>query len=444
MKSKIKFQTLLFTILCGWFLLPLFAALFGLYYGTTIKSEFARAFYHQLSYYQDLFLYFGLTTLIILLLELAKQSSNFSLSRAKIKSFFKNNIWFLFYLLLLVWITLSALQSPSLTDAFAGAVYRDMGVFTYIVFGCLMLCPFLLKSKHQKLILMYLFLAVADIVAVIMLLQEKSIPLLNSSFGMLRSSVFVHFNHLGYYLNLASICASGLLIFEHKKSRCLQTFTFLSLLLLFYTLLINNTMGGILSCLITSVILLWFYYLRNRRLGLPQFIPITAIVILVALSYTGCFTSSSGENMSDNFMGLYMDANKLAENDNVDSIGTMRFSLWKYYGKMIPKHPLFGLGPDQEPTGYENYVISDRPANEYIYHAVFHGIPALIFYLGFLFSLAVYGFKHIKELSPSAMIAAGCVITYCISAFFGNAIYYTSCYLFLFLGFLLPGNKETD
>lgn len=148
--------------------------------------------------------------------------------------------------------------------------------------------------------------------------------------------------------------------------------------------------------------------------------------------------------MSDNFFSLYNDANKLARNEDIDSIGTNRFLLWRYYGKMIPEHPFLGLGPDQTPPGHENVSFSDRPANEYLYYAVFHGIPSLIFYLGFLVSLAVYSFKNIKKLSPSAMIAAGCVITYCISAFFGNVVYYTACYLFLFLGFLIPGNRKTD
>lgn len=443
MKSKIKFQTFLFIILCGWCLLPLLACLLGLYSGATAKSDFSREFY-QLSNYQNLFLYMGLATLLTLLLGSAKQASQISLSANKIKSYFKKNIWILFYLLLLIWITLSALHSPSLVDAFAGAAYRNMGLFTYIVFGCLMICPLLLKSEHKQIILMYLFLAIADIIAVVMLIQEKNIPLLNNSFGILRSSVFIHFNHLGYYLNLASICASGLLIFEHQKSRGLETFSFLSLLLLFYTLLINNTMGGILSCLITSIVILWFYYIRNRQLSLQQFVPIIVITILVTLSITGHLPSSSGEDMSDNFISLYTDANKLVENENIGSIGTGRFFLWQHYGKMIPKHPLLGLGPDQVPPNHENNSFSDRPANEYLYHAVFHGIPALVFYLGFLISLAVHCFKHIKELSSSAMIAAGCVITYCISAFFGNAVYYTACYLFLFLGFLLPRNKETN
>lgn len=443
MKSKIKIQTLLFIILCSWCLLPLFACLLGLHTGLTARSDFSRQFY-QSSHYQNLFLYMGLATLITLISGLARQASQISLSANKIKSYFKNNIWMLFYLLLLVWITISALHSPSLVDAFAGAAYRDMGVFTYIVFGCLMICPLLLKNEKRQLCLMYLFLAVADIVAVVMLLQEKNIPLLNNSFGMLRSCVFIHFNHLGYYLNLASICASGLFIYAHKKSRCLQTISFLSLLLLFYTLLINNTMGGILSCFITSFVILWFYYIRNQKLGVQQFLPIIVIAILIALSFTGHLPSSSGEDMSDNLIGLYTDANKLIENENTDSIGTNRFFLWKYYGKMIPQHPLLGLGPDQEPPGHENANFSDRPANEYLYHAVFHGIPALIFYLGFLFSLAAYCLKHIKELSESAIIAAGCVITYCISAFFGNAVYYTACYLFLFLGFLLSRNSETD
>ena len=443
MKSKTKFQTLLFIILCGWCLLPLFACLKELYIGITVTSEFLLDAF-RMSTYQDIFMLAGLFTLLPALYFLARYTSKLSFSLAKIKSFFKNNNWMFFYSLLLIWITLSTLHAPSLMDAFAGARYRNMGLFTYIVFSCIMLFSLFIKDEKSKFILMYLFLAVADIVAIFMLLQEKNIPLLNNSFGMLRSCVFIHFNHLGYYLNLASICASGLFIYAHKKSRCLQTFSFLSLLLLFYTLLINNTMGGILSCFITSVVILWFYYIRNQKLGVQQFLPIIVIAILIALSFSGHLPSSSGEDMSDNLIGLYTDANKLIENENTDSIGTNRFFLWKYYGKMIPQHPLLGLGPDQEPPGHENANFSDRPANEYLYHAVFHGIPALIFYLGFLFSLAAYCLKHIKELSESAIIAAGCVITYCISAFFGNAVYYTACYLFLFLGFLLPRNSETD
>ena len=443
MKIQNKFQKTIFIILCCWCMLPVFACIKELYTGATVTGELLLNFYQTMAC-QNIFLFIGLFTLLSGLLYLLKQASGLTFSLAKIKLYFKNNIWMLFYVLFLLWSTVSALNAPALIDAFAGDRYRNMGLYTYIIFTCIMLFALFIKDEKFGFYIMYLFLAVSDFVAIIMLIQERDIPLFNASFGMFRSSVFVHFNHFGYYLNLATICASGIFIYADKKSRGVQAFSFLSLLLLFYTLLINNTMGGILSSLITSIVILWFFYLRNRRIGPQQLLPIIAIVILVTLSFTGHLPSSSGENMSDNFFNLYNDANKLARNEDIDSIGTNRFLLWRYYGKMIPEHPFLGLGPDQTPPGHENVSFSDRPANEYLYYAVFHGIPSLIFYLGFLVCLAVYSFKNIKKLSPSAMIAAGCVITYCISAFFGNVVYYTACYLFLFLGFLIPGNRKTD
>lgn len=442
MKSMTRIEKTIFILLVFWCLLPIFACIWGLFTAATVHSEILLNGY-QLSHYQDLFLFVGTSTLLVLLLHLAKRASTLTLTLSQITSYFKNNIWMLFYTLLVIWILFSALHAPATLIALAGARYRDMGLFTYIVFGCLMLCPLFFHSERTIFVIMYLFLVVADLIAILMLIQEKDIPFLNIALGMLRSSVFVHFNHLGYYLNFACICASGLFIYEEKKNKQLQVFELCSLCLLFYTLLINNTMGGILACLITSIVLLWFYYLRNRQLGWQQLCPLLVIILLVIISCTGILPSSSGEDMHDNFAGLYEDANKLATNEDVGSIGTLRFSLWAYYGKMIPEHPLLGLGPDQEPIGYEEHVISDRPANEYLYHAVFHGIPALIFYLGFLITLAVHQFKHLKELSPSTMIAAGCVITYCISAFFGNALYYTACYFFLFIGFVIPYSSNS-
>lgn len=442
MKSMTHIEKIIFILLCGWCILPIFACIWGLITSATVHSEILLNGY-QMSHYQDLFFYIGTLTLLVLLFYLAKKASSLSLSIPQIISYFKKNPWMLFYLLFVLWITLSALHAPALLIALAGARYRDMGLFTYIIFGCLMLCPFFLRTDTSEFQIMYLFIFVADLIAILMLIQEKDLPFLNNAFGMLRSGVFIHFNHLGYYLNLACICVYGLFIYN-KKSRPLQAFEICSLVLLFYTLIVNNTMGGILACLITSVIVLWFYYLRNHKLSIQQWIPAFIIILLVTLSYLGYIPSSSGETMRDNFFGLFNDANKLAANEDIDSIGTQRFSLWKYYGSMIPKHPLLGLGPDQEPINYEKHVISDRPANEYLYHAVFHGVPALIFYLGFLITLAVHQFKHLKELSIPAIISAGCVITYCISAFFGNALYYTSCYLFIFLGFLLPRNSKKD
>ena len=75
MKSKIKIQTLLFIILCGWCLLPLFACLRELYTGAKVTSEFLLDA-SRMSIYQDVFMCMGLFTLLPLLFYLAKKSSD--------------------------------------------------------------------------------------------------------------------------------------------------------------------------------------------------------------------------------------------------------------------------------------------------------------------------------------------------------------------------------
>ena len=62
------------------------------------------------------------------------------------------------------------------------------------------------------------------------------------------------------------------------------------------------------------------------------------------------------------------------------------------------------------------------------------GIPALIAYLGAIFTLLGYQWKHLREAEETTLIAAGAVAGYLISAFFGITIFYTTPFLFFFWG----------
>ena len=101
---------------------------------------------------------------------------------------------------------------------------------------------------------------------------------------------------------------------------------------------------------------------------------------------------------------------------------------------------MFGYGP--EGTYYtwifEDDMGYDRPHNEYIQTALFMGIPAAILYLTGLFMLFIYCIKNRKQLPSYAIISGTAVFAYCISAFFGNSMYYTTPYFFMMLGMLSP------
>ena len=62
------------------------------------------------------------------------------------------------------------------------------------------------------------------------------------------------------------------------------------------------------------------------------------------------------------------------------------------------------------------------------------GIPALAAYLTALFSLAAFQWKRIKEVDECSLIAAGAVVGYLFSSFFGLTMFYTAPYFFLVLG----------
>ena len=110
--------------------------------------------------------------------------------------------------------------------------------------------------------------------------------------------------------------------------------------------------------------------------------------------------------------------------------------LWKACFKMIPESPVVGYGPEQLNDKYSGAMLpwTDRPANEYIQHMVFLGIPGLLLYLASLITMLVCQLKGIKKLTLTTIAAAGCVIAYAVCAFTGNTMFYTTPYMFMFLG----------
>lgn len=114
--------------------------------------------------------------------------------------------------------------------------------------------------------------------------------------------------------------------------------------------------------------------------------------------------------------------------------------LWKACLKMIPESPILGYGPEQLNEKYAGELGgvlaggTDRPENEYIQYMVFMGIPGFAMYIGALISMMICQLKKIKKLELITIASAGCALAYAAGACFGNSMYYTTPYFYMFLG----------
>ena len=77
---------------------------------------------------------------------------------------------------------------------------------------------------------------------------------------------------------------------------------------------------------------------------------------------------------------------------------------------------------------------TDRPENEYIQYMVFMGIPGLVMYMSALISMMICQLKKIKKMELITIASAGCALAYAAGACFGNSMYYTTPYFYMFLG----------
>ena len=87
-------------------------------------------------------------------------------------------------------------------------------------------------------------------------------------------------------------------------------------------------------------------------------------------------------------------------------------------------------------------IDQDRPHNLLIYLACVSGIPGMVLYVTAVGIIVIRGIKKIFNNERQGVIYLMIVITYLISSMFGNSMYYTSPYFFIFLGSLMHYNLK--
>ena len=355
------------------------------------------------------------------------------------KSFFNLHIWDLLLLFLLLWSAISTILADDLELAIMGTFYRSEGFTMYLNYAAIYICGKLVKDSKKRNLLLVSFCLSITLLAMTVYLQ--TMPSILDSLGNIgknlsgsgfntahRSAVFLNRNHFAYMLTLCLLGFAGVSIYSNGF---LYTVSLLMFALNFGALMINDTFGCYLSVLVGLVFLAVLMYFIN-----PKLIKKVLILIFIFVGITiACEFLGIGSVSAD--FDIINDSDvDMTQIESLDS-GHRRLILWKKAIECIFEKPIFGYGPEglyhiYTDGGFEN----NRPHNEYLQIAAFHGIPGLCLYLGSLLSLFVYCLKRLKKLPKELLIIGGMIFSYCASAFLGNSMYYTTPYFYLFFGIL--------
>lgn len=116
--------------------------------------------------------------------------------------------------------------------------------------------------------------------------------------------------------------------------------------------------------------------------------------------------------------------------------------LWRLTIDRIREKPIFGHGVEGIADYLSENFGNNRTHNEYLQYTAFFGIPAAISYVVGVFCVFLAGLKQKTKLDPEMLIALSADFGYCVSAFFGNTMFYTAPYFFMFLGLGFSTGRE--
>ena len=349
----------------------------------------------------------------------------------------RNNILPLCLVLLLLWSLISAFLSKNLSTSFFGSPFRKEGFFAYLAYAGLFCMTAFIKNEKSVRSVLFCHTSAASLVSLLSLcgLLEKDIGVFNNQ------------NHYGYYLCMMLPLALGLFISSDKKYGFIYL---IEAMLLTSGLIFCGSMGPFLAVVISVVCFTVFTAILHKKRLWRLLLGVALCALSGIVSAIGSW--DIGADMAKMASDIGVAAAKIGGDTTQETeeafnkIGSSRGVLWRYAWQFACERPIFGYGPDCFFDLYylKTGVLNQRPHNEFLQIAASLGFPALGFYLAGLGSLFVRFIKRFKALSPLQLTLFVCVLSYLISSFFGNTMYYTSPYFFMLLGFCFNLSKNEN
>ena len=352
--------------------------------------------------------------------------------------------FFIFLLFDIGIVLVTIIRGPNEYDL-NGHPYMNESIFSYILYPIsYFFCGMMVYQARRKKILLYSLVISALPVNLIALMVEYGLPFpYYMKYGVI--AVFHNSNHYGYYLAFVTMVSALMFVYEVKP--VLKILLLFSMSLSTTMIVINNTLGAFLA---TGFVLTLFFIYRLRdknskksddRNGSWQ----SALFVLILFVVITLFMSIGYQTVTKSLIKLFSDTGDIVNDFNTaDRAGSGRWKLWKNTVLHIPERPLTGFGVE----GLLNTYMVGTPHNELLQYAAFFGIPVAVLYVSACVVTLVRVWRSRAKMSPIAMVCFFTAIGYLVNSLFGVAIYYTTPFLYIFLGLsyseCVKSDKDTD
>ncbi|MBR6148825.1 MAG: O-antigen ligase family protein [Lachnospiraceae bacterium] len=443
-----NFGTISYALTVAFVYLPLVAGLIN--YSMTVGVRYYDPYeynYKCMTLWNFVFSMMALWLMIYFIGKTQKNSWNAKIVLDLIK---QRQKWLIFWLALFAWTIIPVAFSCNPMGALWGNTFLGSGYISHFYTLCAMLCVYMIKEDAHREKIIWHFIIVSDILAMIMLAFEYNIPFLKIFTLATGVSTYTNSNHYGYIITMAYMAVLGLYYREQtieKKERNVfkEILCVMSMVINAYALMINDTLGAYLAIVFAALIVLPLWRIRVGKIGIKALVPLFILGVFTVLSYNGFIISSLGSTIGQSLVVFVMDLFRIKhKSEGYKGAGTGRLALWIETIDRIRERPILGYGPDLIVDKDNVPILSNTPHNEFLECAFFMGIPGLALYLGGLVKLCIDKCRTLKNISINELIAAGIVLGYLTSSFFGVRKFNTVCYFFMFLGILMRNASLKD
>jgi O-antigen ligase len=350
-------------------------------------------------------------------------------------------------LLYFAWLVFSTFFSIDISQSILGNPYRSEGLSTLLVYFVIFLIA-RQQGTISKTNIKWMLTA-GCIVVIYGILQSYGLEFFPRDYirqnWVNAFSTIGNPNFLGSYIVLLLPFAVHLYIIEKKK---IGLFVYI---ILFFGLLSTMTRGTWIGAFVSVLIYFGIIFIKKDQFEIRikdifMFIVSTVLCLIV-------FDVSNSGSLFLRILSITIDFGKfISGGDDLFRAGSYRMFIWLKVLEMIKLRPLFGFGLENLHMVFDQYfmndmikvigspLIIDRAHNEYLHIAVSSGIPALLFYLSFIYVVIRKGMSKLLEL-PYTIPLLVSILGYLVQAFFNISVVAVAYIFWIFLGFLASGKS---
>jgi O-antigen ligase len=350
-------------------------------------------------------------------------------------------------ILYFAWLVFSTFFSIDISQSILGNPYRSEGLSTLLVYFVIFLIA-RQQGTMSKTNIKWMLIT-GCIVVIYGILQSYGLEFFPRDYirqnWVTAFSTIGNPNFLGTYIVLLLPFAVHLYIIEKKKIGLIVY------IILFFGLLSTMTRGTWIGAFVSVLIYFGIIFIKKDQFEIRikdvfMFIVSTVLCLIV-------FDVSNSGSLFLRILSITIDFGKfISGGDDLFRAGSYRMFIWLKVLEMIKLRPLFGFGLENLHMVFDQYfmndmikvigspLIIDRAHNEYLHIAVSSGIPALLFYLSFIYIVIRKGMSKLLELPYNIPLLVS-VLGYLVQAFFNISVVAVAYVFWIFLGFLASGKS---